>query len=209
VELEFGSAARSEEMRESWRPGFRVNVNASVTVTSRAKHQWTQPLQRLALTVFIATTACAAHAAEGGLQLLPDPTILVALLIAFAVIVFPVNALLFKPVIRALDERDERISGTRAKAERLSAEAQQVLERYEGAIRDAREQAEAARRSKLDEARAAMLETTAAARSSAEAELERARTELGSTVAGARETLRGQASDLAREAAAQVLGRPL
>jgi F-type H+-transporting ATPase subunit b len=171
--------------------------------------QWIRPLQRLALPVLIATTASAAQAAEGGLELLPDPNILVALLIAFALIVFPLNAVLFKPVIRTLDERDERITGTRAKAERLSAEAAQVLERYEGAIRDAREEAELARRARLDEARARMLETTAAARSAAEAELERARSELGSTLDGARETLRSEANDLARAAAAQVLGRPL
>ena len=175
----------------------------------QATHQRTQRLRRIALGVAVSLTATSAQAAEGGLQLVPDWTTLVALVVAFSVLVFPLNALLLKPVLKALDERDERIAGTRAKASRLSAEAQQVIERYEAAIREAREESELTRRSKLDEARASMLETTAAARSTAESDLERARAELASTVDDARETLRGQANDLARAAAAQVLGRPL
>jgi F0F1-type ATP synthase membrane subunit b/b' len=48
-----------------------------------------------------------------------------------------------------------------------------------------------------------------AARGDAERELERARQEVASALADARAQLRREAEGLAREAAAQVLGRPL
>ena len=169
-------------------------------------HEWTRRLAPFATITFFASTA---HAAEGGLQLVPDWATAAALLVAFLVLVIPLNALLLKPLVKALDEREERITGTRAKAERLATEGQEVLERYEAAIRQAREASELARRGKLEEARASMIDTTATARSAAESELERARNELANTLAGARQTLRTQANDLARDAAAQVLGRPL
>lgn len=169
------------------------------------------PLGRgLRCVVAVLLLALPAHAAEGGLNLLPDFTVtLPALILVFAVLVYPLNALLFGPIIKALDERDEKIAGTRARAEKLSQEAQAVLEQYEAAVREAREGAEGDRRGKLEEARGQMIETTSAARAAAEQRLDQARVELGSTLEGARATLRGEANQLARDAAAQVLGRAL
>ena len=164
----------------------------------------------LSLGIAMLCIALPAQAAEGGLNLLPDFTrTLPGLILVFAVLVYPLNALLFRPIIKALDERDERIAGTRTKAEKLSQDAQAVLEEYETAVRQAREEAERSRRGKLEEARARMIETTVAARGEAERKLEEARVELASTLDGARATLRSQADDLAREAAARVLGRAL
>lgn len=174
-----------------------------------AKHLPTQRLLSLALALLCVAIALPASAAEGGLVLLPDPRMLIALIVCFAILVFPLNALLFKPILKALDEREARIAGTRAKAERLAADTQAVLERYETAIRLAREESEQERRAHVDSARARMLETTAEARGTAERQLERARSDLNSTVDEARFALRAHADDLAREAAASVLGRPV
>jgi F-type H+-transporting ATPase subunit b len=174
-------------------------------------HHFTTRFAGLVLVALSVLSAASAHAAsEGGLELVPDfSTTLPALLVAFVLLVFPVNVLLIKPILKALDERDERIEGTRVKAERLAREGQAVLERYESALREAREESELERRSRLDAARESMLETTSTARTAAEAELERARGELASTLDDARATLRAYADELAREAATSVLGRPV
>ncbi|HEY5656617.1 MAG TPA: ATP synthase F0 subunit B [Myxococcota bacterium] len=137
-------------------------------------------------------------------QLLPQ---LLPLIVLFCVLVIPVNQLLFKPLFRVLEERAERIDGARARAERLEREADEILARYERSVQEARQDAEAARRTQLERARATFLEDTGAVRAEAETEVARARRALAESLESARASLRAQARELAREAAARVLGR--
>jgi F-type H+-transporting ATPase subunit b len=150
-----------------------------------------------------------AAASEGGLVLTPDPVLLVALIALFVLLIAPANALVFKPLLRVLDERDARIAGTRAKAERLEQDAAAVLLRYEQSIHATREESERNRRAVLTQVREETQREIAAARRDAERRLEQARGEIASLLASARDTLRGEARDLARQAASQVLGRAL
>ena len=148
-------------------------------------------------------------AAAEELVLIPDPKLLLIMLAGFVVLIFPLNALLFKPVFAALDARAERIEGARTRSGQLQNEADSVLERYETAIREARSESETRRQSQLENARQEQARVTAAARSDAEGELERARNELNQSLESARATLRASAEDLATAAAEQVLGRTL
>lgn len=127
----------------------------------------------------------------------------------FTVLIFPLNALIYQPIFRALDARAERIHGARSRSEQLQGEADQVLERYETAIREARSEAETARQAQLATAREEQARLTEQARAEAESELERARNELARSLGEARATIRASAEDLATAAAAQVLGRDL
>lgn len=166
--------------------------------------------------------ALPASAAEGGLQLLPELPAPIAdaigaptgwgtiLLIAFFVfLLFPVNALLFEPLLRVLDQREERIAGTRARAEKLEREAAEILARYERTVAETRAESEQQRRGLLDQVRGEAQGETAAARREAEQRIEQARREVGEALESARSGLRGQAEELARQAASQVLGRAL
>ncbi len=143
------------------------------------------------------------------LVLIPDLTVLTVMLVGFVVLIFPLNALLFRPIFRALDARAERIAGARDRSESLQRDADDVLERCEIAIREARSDAEAARQSQLESARADQVERTANARAEAERILDNARGELEASLGEARAQLRQQAEDLARSAAERVLGRTL
>jgi F-type H+-transporting ATPase subunit b len=127
----------------------------------------------------------------------------------FALLVFPVNKLLFHPIFRVLDERQARIEGARKRADAIGAEADALLDRYRSGVRSAREQAESGRRQVLEEARRAQARLTGDVRSEAEAEINRAREEVAGALADARSQLREQAEALAREAATRVLGRSL
>jgi F-type H+-transporting ATPase subunit b len=150
-----------------------------------------------------------AAASEGGLVLVPDPALLLALILLFVVLIFPVNSLVFRPLLRVLDEREERIAGTRSRAAKLEGEAADLLARYERSVAETRDESERGRRALLEEVRAEAQRETAAARGEAESRIEQARREVADSLEGARATLRAQSQDLAREAAAQVLGRAL
>ena len=151
----------------------------------------------------------AASAEEHGLVLLPELGRIVPLILMFVVLIPFSNALVLKPLLRVLDERDARIGGTRAKADRLEHEAAEILARYEHAVRETREQGERERRTLLTEVRGEAQRAIASARGDAETRLGSARGEITASLESARGSLRGQAQDLARQAASQVLGRAL
>jgi F0F1-type ATP synthase membrane subunit b/b' len=150
-----------------------------------------------------------AAASEGGIVLWPEPMTLLVMIALFCALLLPVNALLFRPLLRALDLRTERTVGTRERAEKLAANADEILARYEQAVRDVRIEAEQTRRDQLAEARSETAQRTAQARADAEQQIERARREVGDALVQARARLRADAEPLAREAASRVLGRPL
>ena len=165
---------------------------------------------RCALVVAALLVPAIAFAEEGhGLVLVPELWRLVPLILLFALLIAPANALVLKPLLRVLDERDARIGGTRAKADRLEQEAAVILARYENAVREARDEGERTRRALLTEVRSEVQREVAAARSDAETRLEGARGEIAASLDASRGALRGQAQDLARQAASQVLGRAL
>lgn len=147
--------------------------------------------------------------ASDKLVLVPDPVILSIMIVAFVLLIFPLNQLIFKPIFRSLDERDARIQGAHSRSNQLDHDADEVLERYESAIREARGEAEQTRQTQLTLAREEQVTLTAQARGEAEGELERARAELGQSLEEARVLLRSSAEDLATAAAEQVLGRAL
>ena len=152
-------------------------------------------------------TARMASASEGGIVLWPDPPLLLVMMALFALLLVPVNTMLFRPLLRALDLRIERTLGTRTRAAKLAASADEILARYEQAVRDVRAEAEQTRRAELANARSETSERTAQARAEAEQEIERARREVASALAESRTRLRAEVEPLAREAASRVLGR--
>lgn len=131
------------------------------------------------------------------------------MLIAFALLVFPLNALIFQPIFRALDARSERIQGARTRSEHLQREADAILARYEAAVRETRGEAEAARQVEIARAREEQTALTSQAKQDAERQLEGARADLVRSLDSARASLRASADELARAAAEQVLGRAL
>jgi len=158
----------------------------------------------------IALLSAGPAAAAGALELIPDfYGRLPIMLLVFVLLIFPLNALIFKPIFAALDARAERIAGARARSQQLQHDADDVLNRYETAIREARGESETARQGKLETAREEQVRLTTAARGAAEAELERARQELDRSIDEARGSLRSSAEGLAQAAAERVLGRAL
>lgn len=148
-------------------------------------------------------------AAAGDLELMPEGWITAILLVAFVAIVFPLNALIFRPLLRVMDEREDKIAGARRRAAHVEGEATDALARYEDALRGAREESMLERRAQLEAARSDLLTTTRRAKAEAMQELDNAREELDASLHDARETLRDGSEALARLAAERILGRSL
>lgn len=170
--------------------------------------QSTSLIARALPPVALVLAALPARAAEK-LSLDPDPWITILFLVVFGLLVFPLNSLIFRPLLKVIDERDERIDGARKRAERVQVQAQEALERYEDAIRTAYDEVGVERRRQLDVARAELASITQRARSDAEGDLARARQELTASREQARASLRASAEELAALAAERVLGRSL
>jgi F0F1-type ATP synthase membrane subunit b/b' len=155
-----------------------------------------------------ALAAADAAASERGLELEPDWFFELPLLVAlFAALVPVVSRVLLRPVLRVLDARTERTDGARKRAGRLEEQVRELILRYEKSIADARRSAEVSRRELLEQVRRRAAEETGAVRADAEQEIGRARRAVTSALAEARASLRVQSVELAREAAARVLGR--
>ncbi|MCH7867895.1 MAG: ATP synthase F0 subunit B [Myxococcales bacterium] len=158
--------------------------------------------------VFASLIATPAYA-SGKLVLLPNPTTLVPLIIAFVLLIGPLNAMIFRPLLRVLDERDAKIAGATHEAGQLVERARELTQRYRETVREARDDAEVARKQQLEAARSEHASITNEARAQSEVEIRRARVDIEGALVEARETLEATSRDLAKVAAERILGRPL
>ena len=75
--------------------------------------------------------------AETSIQLVPDGTLLLHLLMV-AVMVFILNRTLLKPINEILAERERQVEGRLREAEAMAAESEEKLRRYNATLREAR-----------------------------------------------------------------------
>ncbi|MCU1266035.1 MAG: synthase subunit b [Acidobacteria bacterium] len=75
--------------------------------------------------------------AENAIQLVPDGTLLIHLLLV-VVMVFVLNRTLFRPINKVLAERDAQTSGRLGQAKKLKTDLETSLSKYERALREAR-----------------------------------------------------------------------
>jgi F-type H+-transporting ATPase subunit b len=75
--------------------------------------------------------------AQASIQLVPDGTLLLHLLMV-AVMVFILNRTLLKPINRILAERERQVEGRLREAQVMAAETEEKLKRYNAALHEAR-----------------------------------------------------------------------
>src|SRR5215211_4302655 len=75
--------------------------------------------------------------AEASIQLVPDATLLLHLILVVVMVVV-LNKTLLKPINRILSEREKQITGRLQEAEALAAESQEKLKQYNDTLREAR-----------------------------------------------------------------------
>ena len=146
--------------------------------------------------------------AENSIQLVPDGTLVLHVLIIL-VMVYVLNATLFKPINSILAAREKRTRGRLTEAQEILKSVSEKLVEYERALRAARTEAYAftehertgelqERQKKLDEMRAKLAASVASEKEAIQNQAE-----------AARATLEADARRIAVEIGSRVLSRPL
>lgn len=127
----------------------------------------------------------------------------------FLILLVILNFLLFKPVLRILDERERVIRESAEMKENLGQLTAKSIDEYESKLLAAKQEAMGIRASERTEAMVGFRKTIQDAKLAGVKELEAARKEIASQVEASRKTLLTDASELAGEIAANLVGRKL
>lgn len=148
--------------------------------------------------------------AEGAtLNLEPNPTWVVLNLVVFALLLYPTQRLLLGPLVRILEEREERTTGALSRAATLREQTSALQVDLEARLTRTRADAAVHRGRILEETEAEERQLLEAARAETARTLETVRSRIAEELEVARQTLREDAPALAREAVARILGRSL
>lgn len=153
----------------------------------------------------------AAHAAEGALPapFSPTPGLFIWTMVVFVALLAVLSKFVFPLIVKATIEREKKITGQLAEAERMRAEANEVLEEHRVLLAGARGEAQAIlaeARQAAERDRATAIEKT---RAEQEELLARARQEIAAEGERARAELRKEVADLAIAAAGKVIEKQL
>ena len=146
--------------------------------------------------------------AENSIQLVPDGTLFLHIIIIL-LMVFVLNATLFKPINRILEERERRTSGRSGEAHDILRRVEDKVTQYERTLREAR-----------SEGYRLMEQERATAVSERQARLSTVREEINRSIGEQKETIRAQVEEarvtldqearrLAAEIGSQILHRPI
>jgi len=144
--------------------------------------------------------------AEGSIQLVPDGTIFfhIALVI---LMVYVLNATLFRPINHILAEREARARSGRGAAHDILQEVEANLTRYEEGLRAARAEGYRMLEQERAEALQARQNLLTQVRAEAEQLLAKERSAISTQTEQARGTLQHDAQRIAAEISAQILHR--
>ena len=146
--------------------------------------------------------------AENSIQLVPDGTLFLHIAIIL-LMVFVLNATLFKPINRILEERERRTRGRSGEAQDILQRVEENVTRYERTLREARAEGyrllEQERASAINERQARLN----AVRDEISQSIAAEKAAIHGQVEEARGTLEQEARRLAAEIGSQILNRPI
>jgi F-type H+-transporting ATPase subunit b len=146
--------------------------------------------------------------AENSIQLVPDGTLFFHIIL-IVLMVFILNATLFRPVNKILEERERRTHGRSGEAQEILMRVEASIEKYERSLREARGEGYQL----LERQRAEALNRRQSQVSSLREELGRRVEEEKSAIEqqaqDARARLEGDTARIAGEISHQILGRPV
>lgn len=150
----------------------------------------------------------AAHA-EGGMNVMPQIAPFIAALILFTGVVLVLNKFAWPAILKALQERENKIKGDIESAERTRKQAERALQEYEKALSEARGEAS----KMLEETKAEQQRIAADLRARTEAELNAMRDAAKRDIEAAKKAaiaeVYGHMADTATGIASKILQREL
>lgn len=146
--------------------------------------------------------------AENSIQLVPDGTLLLHVVIIL-VMVFVLNATLFKPINRILAARDQRTRGRLSEAQHILNDVSDKVSNYERQLRQTRAEAYALTEKERTAALQDRQKKVNEMRQQLAASLAQEKEVIQGQVVEARETLKVESRRIAGEISARVLDRPV
>lgn len=140
------------------------------------------------------------------IQLIPDGTLLIHIAIIITM-VFVLNRLLFRPILRTLGDREARTHGRSDEARETIRKVGERLSRYENSLRQARAEGYSLLEQQQSEANSERQRKVAEVRREVEDQLGHEKHEIHAQAERARATLLGEAERVAAEIKTQVLRR--
>jgi F-type H+-transporting ATPase subunit b len=138
------------------------------------------------------------------IQLVPDGTLLFHIAIIITM-VFALNRILFRPINRILDERENRTSGRSGEALEILQRVRESLSRYENSLRQARAESYRLLEQQQSEASVERQRRVVGVRKELEEQIEEQKREIQAQADAARVTLEGEAMRAAADISSQVL----
>jgi len=141
-------------------------------------------------------------------MILPDYTTAIQFII-FIVTALVLGRFLFQPIMSLFEEREKKTIGTQKEADSVKERADSLMAQYEADIERERRDAAGEREKIRQEASERSRNILEKAREESQKSVDEIRAKLGQELLSARESLRKDASELARQMALRLLGRPL
>ncbi len=158
-------------------------------------------------TILLATEAAEAAGKEGGLFDLGATLPVMA--IQFLILMFILNQIFYKPLSKAIDDRDEYIRTNKQEARERLAKAQELAQRYEQELGETRRQAQAIIAEAQAEAQKISGQKVAEAQKEAQQAREAAQQEIDQQKQEAMRSLEQQVDALSRQILTKLLGSEL
>lgn len=128
-------------------------------------------------------------------------------IIAFFILYFVLNALLYKPVLKVINERNKNIEGAKKEASDMEAELQKRLLGYENRLSEAKAKAQEERLRIRQEGLDKEKELLGNARESSQAGLLEAKTMLEQEARSVRVRLKEESKTISKDIAEKILNR--
>ncbi len=135
-----------------------------------------------------------------------DKTLLIQI-INFLVLLIALNFILFKPIRKVMQEREQGISAAFGDAKAAQDRMQGLMESYNTSLAEAKQKATTSFNTMYQQGLDAQRDMIAAERAKAGEALDKARAEIASASTAARADLRNEAERLSQEITAKMLGR--
>jgi F-type H+-transporting ATPase subunit b len=146
--------------------------------------------------------------AENSIQLVPDGT-LIFHVILILVMVYVLNATLYKPINQILAAREKRTRGRMTEAEEILESVSSKMSEYERSLRQARSEAYAMTEARNAEAMKERQEKLNQMRAELAQSVAREKEAINKQAAEARATLEADAHRIAGDISSRVLNRPI
>lgn len=128
-------------------------------------------------------------------------------IINFFALIYILNIVLYKPILKLLDEREKRVDGQQAEAKKVIEDSQAIMADYNQKLYNAKVEAMNAKNAARNEASAQAGVIIEDARKKAEEIIDQMQQQMAAEIAQAKKDLEPELSVMAATIAQQILGR--